>query len=37
MFFCERRARSQNREVALEAVEQGKIEIRKHENGELYL
>ena len=36
-FFVNGELVSQNREVALEAVEQGKIEIRKHENGELYL
>ncbi len=36
-FFVNGELVSQNREVALEAVEQGKIEIRKHENGEQYL
>jgi len=36
-FFVNGELVSQNREVALEAVEQGKIEIRKTQNGEQYL
>jgi len=36
-FFIDGRLASQNREVALEAVQQGKIEIRTRENGEEYL
>lgn len=36
-FFIDGRLASQNREVAVEAVQQGKIEIRTHENGEEYL
>ncbi len=36
-FFVDGRLVSQNREVALEAVQQGQIEIREHENGEHYL
>lgn len=36
-FFVDGQLVSQNREVALEAVQQGKIEIRKHETGEQYL
>jgi single-stranded-DNA-specific exonuclease len=36
-FFVDGQLVSQNREVALEAVQQGKLEIRKHENGEQYL
>ena len=36
-FFVDGQLVSQNREVALEAVHQGKIEIRKHETGEQYL
>lgn len=36
-FFVDGQLVSQNREVALEAVEQGQIEIRKHETGEQYL
>jgi single-stranded-DNA-specific exonuclease len=36
-FFVDGQLVSQNREVALEAVQQGMIEIRKHENGEEYL
>ena len=36
-FFVDGQLVSQNREVALEAVQQGKVEIRKHENGEQYL
>ncbi len=36
-FFVDGQLVSQNREVALEAVQQGKIEIRKHAKGEQYL
>jgi single-stranded-DNA-specific exonuclease len=36
-FFVDGQLVSQNREVALEAVQQGLIEIRKHETGEQYL
>jgi len=36
-FFVDGRLVSQNREVALEAVQQGLLEIRKTENGEQYL
>jgi len=36
-FFVDGRLVSQNREVALEAVQQGLIEIRKYETGEQYL
>ncbi len=36
-FFVDGRLVSQNREVALEAVRQGRIEIRKQETGEQYL
>ena len=36
-FFVDGRLVSQNREVALEAVQQGRIEIRKHGAGEQYL
>ncbi len=36
-FFVDGRLVSQNREAALEAVKQGKIEIRENETGELYL
>ncbi len=36
-FFVDGRLVSQNREVALQAVRQGQIEIRKHETGEQYL
>jgi single-stranded-DNA-specific exonuclease len=36
-FFVDGKLVSQNREVALEAVKQGQIEIRKHETGEQYL
>ena len=36
-FFVDGQLVSQNREVALEAVQQGKLEIRKHETGEQYL
>jgi single-stranded-DNA-specific exonuclease len=35
-FFVDGQLVSQNREVALEAVQQGKIEIRKHDTGEQY-
>jgi len=35
-FFVDGQLVSQNREVALEAVQQGKIEIRKHAKGEQY-
>jgi hypothetical protein len=35
-FFVEGRLVSQNREVAQEAVEQGRMEIREHEKGERY-
>ena len=35
-FFVDGRLVSQNHEVALEAVQQGKMEIRKHETGEQY-
>jgi single-stranded-DNA-specific exonuclease len=36
-FFVDGKLVSQNREVALEAVKQGKMEIKKQESGELYL
>jgi len=36
-FFVNGELVSQNRDVALEAVQQGRMEIRKHESGELYL
>ena len=36
-FFVDGQLVSQNREVTLEAVQQGKIEIRKHAKGEQYL
>ena len=36
-FFVDGQLVSQNREVTLEAVQQGQIEIRKHANGEQYL
>jgi hypothetical protein len=36
-FFVDGQLVSENREAALEAVQQGKIEIRKHETGEKYL
>jgi hypothetical protein len=36
-FFVDGRLVSQNREAALEAVKQGKIEIRENKTGELYL
>jgi hypothetical protein len=36
-FFVDGQLVSQNREVTLEAVQQGQIEIRKHVNGEQYL
>jgi len=36
-FFVDGKLVSQNREVTLEAVQQGQIEIRKHETGEQYL
>jgi single-stranded-DNA-specific exonuclease len=36
-FFVDGRLVSQNREVTMEAVQQGLIEIRKHETGEQYL
>jgi single-stranded-DNA-specific exonuclease len=36
-FFVDGQLVSQNREVAMEAVQQGLIEIRKHETGEQYL
>ena len=36
-FFVDGQLVSQNREVALEAVKQGTMEIRKHESGEQYL
>ena len=36
-FFVDGQLVSQNREVALEAVKQGQIEIGKHETGEQYL
>jgi hypothetical protein len=36
-FFVEGRLVSQNREAALEAVRQGKMEIREHKAGEQYL
>jgi len=36
-FFVDGQLGSQNREVALEAVKQGRIEIGKHETGEQYL
>jgi len=36
-FFVDGMLVSQNRDVALEAVQQGLIEIRKHETGEQYL
>jgi hypothetical protein len=36
-FFVEGQLVSQNREVTLEAVRQGKIEIRKQEHGEQYI
>jgi single-stranded-DNA-specific exonuclease len=36
-FFVDGQLVSQNREVTLEAVQQGQIEIRKHETGEQYL
>jgi hypothetical protein len=36
-FFVDGCLVSQNREVALEAVRQGRMEIQKHENGERYL
>jgi len=36
-FFVDGQLVSQNREVALEAVQQGQLEIRKQANGELYL
>jgi single-stranded-DNA-specific exonuclease len=36
-FFVDGQLVSQNREVALEAVDQGKFEIRKHATGEQYL
>ncbi len=36
-FFVDGQLVSQNREVALEAVQQGMIEIRKHETGEQYI
>lgn len=35
-FFVNGELVSQNRDVALEAVQQGRMEIRKHENGEQY-
>jgi single-stranded-DNA-specific exonuclease len=35
-FFVDGQLVSQNREVALEAVQQGRIEIRKHKTGEQY-
>ncbi len=35
-FFVDGQLVSQNRDVTLEAVKQGKIEIRKHETGEQY-
>jgi single-stranded-DNA-specific exonuclease len=36
-FFVDGQLVSQNREVAMEAVQQGLIEIRKHDTGEQYL
>jgi hypothetical protein len=36
-FFVDGKLVSQNRDVALEAVQQGLIDIRKHETGEQYL
>jgi single-stranded-DNA-specific exonuclease len=36
-FFVDGELVSQNREAALEAVQQGLVEIKKHENGEQYL
>jgi len=36
-FFVDGRLVSQNREAALEAVRQGKMEIREHERGEQYV
>jgi single-stranded-DNA-specific exonuclease len=36
-FFVNGELVSQNRDVALEAVQQGRMEIRKHESGEQYL
>jgi hypothetical protein len=36
-FFVDGRLVSENRDVAMEAVQQGLIEIRKYENGEQYL
>jgi single-stranded-DNA-specific exonuclease len=36
-FFVDGKLVSQNREAALEAVQQGRMEIREHEAGELYL
>ncbi len=36
-FFVDGRLVSQNREVAMQAVQQGRMEIRKHETGEQYL
>jgi single-stranded-DNA-specific exonuclease len=36
-FFVDGALVSQNREVAMEAVQQGRMEIRKHETGEQYL
>jgi single-stranded-DNA-specific exonuclease len=36
-FFVDGQLVSQNREIAMEAVQQGLIEIRKHETGEQYL
>lgn len=36
-FFVDGKLVSQNREVALEAVRQGLMEIREHETGEVYL
>jgi len=36
-FFVDGQLVSQNREVTMEAVQQGLIEIRKHESGEQYL
>jgi single-stranded-DNA-specific exonuclease len=36
-FFVDGQLVSQNREVALQAVQQGQIEIRKHQTGEQYI
>jgi single-stranded-DNA-specific exonuclease len=36
-FFVDGQLVSQNREVALQAVQQGRIEIRKHQTGEEYI